>query len=175
VSAEHYRLLLEYNAWANNVVLEKASMVGEADYFAPVAGLSFGSLHATLVHALVAEIVWLARWQGGKPPEALRDARQADRLAREEIPMFAHLQAMWLEEQAKMASFTAALTEERVESVLAYQDQYGNAWSQPLWQLMLHLVNHGTQFRAEAAVRLTQLGVTPGDLDLIVWLRRLNV
>jgi uncharacterized damage-inducible protein DinB len=172
VSAGHYRLLLEYNAWANNVVLEKASLVGEPDYFAPVAGLSFGSLHATLVHMLVAEIVWLARWQGGKPPEALRDARQADRLAREEIPTVARLQAMWAEEQAKMASFTAALTDGRVESVLAYQDQQGNAWSQPLWELMAHVVNHGTQFRAEAAVRLTQLGLSPGDLDLIVWLRQ---
>ena len=175
MSAEHYRLLLDYNAWANDAVLDKASLVGEADYFVTAAGLSFGSLHATLVHILVGEIVWLARWQGGRPPDALRDARQADRLAREEIPTFAHLRAMWLEEQAKTASFVAGLTDERVEAVLSYEDQYGNAWSQPLWQLMSHVVNHGTQFRAEAAVRLTQLGLSPGDLDLIVWLRRLNV
>ena len=37
---------------------------------------------------------------------------------------------------------------------------------------MAHLVNHGTQFRAEAAVRLTQLDASPGDIDLIVWLRQ---
>jgi uncharacterized damage-inducible protein DinB len=171
LSAEHYRLLFEYNAWANDAVLDSAAAVSEADYFAPAAGLSFGSLHATLVHALVAEIVWLARLQGGKPPESLRDARQAERLAREEIPTFARLRSLWREEQAKMASFTAALTDEQVEAALAYEDLQGNAWSQPLWQLMAHLLNHGTQFRAEAAVRLTQLGLSPGDLDLIVWLR----
>ena len=78
---------------------------------------------------------------------------------------------MWRAEQEKQASFMASLTDERVESVLSYEDQSGNRNSQPLWQLMTHLVNHGTQFRAEAAVRLTQLGLSPGDLDLIVWLR----
>jgi len=171
VSAEHYRLLFEYNRWANELVLEKSAGVSESDYFAPVEGLSFGSLHATLVHILVGEIVWLARWQGGKPPESLRDARQADRLAREEIPTFARLREMWRDEQAKQASFMAASTDEQVQSPLAYEDQYGNPYRQPLWQLMTHLVNHGTQFRAEAAVRLTQLGQSPGDLDLIVWLR----
>ena len=49
--------------------------------------------------------------------------------------------------------------------------QYGEPNAQPLEQLMAHLVNHGTQFPAEAAVRLTQLALSPGDLDLIVYLR----
>jgi uncharacterized damage-inducible protein DinB len=172
MTAEHFRLLFEYNVWANDQVLAKAAAVAEADYFAVAPGLSFGSLHATLVHTLVAEIVWLARWQGGRPPESLRDARQADRLAREEIPTFARLRELWRAEQAKQASFLASLTDTDVESSLSYQDQYGNPYTQPLWQLMTHALNHGTQFRAEAAVRLTQLGLSPGDLDLIVWLRQ---
>jgi uncharacterized damage-inducible protein DinB len=171
MSAEHYRLLFDYNAWANERVLEKSARVAESDYFAAAPGLSFGSLHATLVHIFVGELVWLSRWLGVRPPETLRDARQADRLAREEIPSFAVLQELWRAEQAKLTSFCAALTDERVESLLAYEDQYGNPYSQPIWQLMMHLLNHGTQFRAEAGVRLTQLGESPGDLDLIVWLR----
>jgi uncharacterized damage-inducible protein DinB len=175
LSAGDWRLLLEYNRWANERLLEKAALVPAPAYFAASPGLSFGSLHATLVHTLVGEIVWLARWRGGKPPDTLRDARQADRLAREQIPTFAALQEMWMEQQTRLASFAAGLTDELVEAVLSYEDQYGNMWSQPLWQLISHLVNHGTQFRAEAAVRLTQLGLSPGDLDLIVWLRNLNV
>jgi uncharacterized damage-inducible protein DinB len=174
MSTDHYRLLFEYDAWANQRVLEEAESVPEGDYYAAAPGLSFGSLHATLVHILVAEVVWLARWHGGRPPEALRDARQADRLARDEVPTFARLQALWRQHEASLASFIAELSDEAVEAVLSYEDQYGHAWTQPLWQLMTHLLNHGTQFRAEAAVRLTQLGCSPGDLDLIVWLRALG-
>ena len=109
------------------------------------------------MHALVAEVVWLARWQGGEPPAALRDARAADLLAQTEVPDFARLRALWQAEEAKQAAFFAALTDAGVDRPLAYRTQYGEPNVQPLRELMAHFFTHGTQFRAEAAVRLTQL------------------
>ena len=47
----------------------------------------------------------------------------------------------------------------------------GREAAYPLWQLVLQVINHGTQHRAEAAAMLTELGASPGELDLIVFLR----
>jgi uncharacterized damage-inducible protein DinB len=170
-SAGHYRLLFAYNTWANQLVLEQAARAGEVDYFQAVPGLSFGSLHATLVHILIGELVWLARWQGAKPPDALKDARQADRIAEREIPSFADLRRIWDAEIEKQHSFFEGLPDDAIDRPVSYETQFGEPNVQPLNQLMTHVFNHGTQFRAEAAVRLTQLGLSPGDLDLIVYIR----
>jgi len=37
----------------------------------------------------------------------------------------------------------------------------------PMWQLLAHVVNHGTQHRSEVARYLTECGHSPGDLDLL--------
>jgi uncharacterized damage-inducible protein DinB len=41
----------------------------------------------------------------------------------------------------------------------------------PLWQMMFHVVNHGTQHRSEIAAMLTAFDHSPGALDMTAFLR----
>src|SRR5689334_5243802 len=105
-------MAFRYNRWANGVILKKASELDEADYHASAPGLSFGSLHATLVHTLVAEVVWLARFEGGLPPEELKDARKLEEIAASQLPTLAAVKAKWREVDMQQVRFFQPLRDE---------------------------------------------------------------
>lgn len=71
-------------------------------------------------------------------------------------------------------AFVAGLADADLDRAVRYTNTSGTPFETPLWQIALHVVNHGTQFRAEAAVLLTRYGASPGDLDLIAYLRSLR-
>ncbi len=73
-----------------------------------------------------------------------------------------------------MRAFLASLGDEdvaRVVHVVHYTNTKGVPFENILGNILVHVVNHGTQFRAEAGVVLTEYGQSPGDLDLILFLR----
>ena len=55
---------------------------------------------------------------------------------------------------------------------LAYRDLKGRAYEQPLWQLILHVVNHGTHHRGQVSGFLRSLGHVPPPLDLVAYYRQ---
>jgi uncharacterized damage-inducible protein DinB len=60
-----------------------------------------------------------------------------------------------------------------VATVVNYSDLKGNAYSTPLWQIVLHVVNHGTHHRGQASGFLRAMGHKPPPLDLIFYYREL--
>jgi uncharacterized damage-inducible protein DinB len=155
--------LFAYNTWANERILAAAAGLSEAEYTADVPGLSHGSVRATLVHTLAAEIIWRRRCVEGVWPTTLLQAA--------DVPTFAVLRQRWAAEDAALRQGVAGLTDEALAAPLAYKTTRGAPMTDTLWLILLHVLNHGTQHRAEAAVALTAFGRSPGDVDLIVYLR----
>ena len=157
--------LYHYNYWANGRVLKSAALVGPTGYTAP-APVSFGSLRGTLVHVYAVEWLWRVRCEEGISPKA--------HPPQEDFPTLRVLGERWLAEEKAMLAYLGRLRDQDLDRVVKYTNTKGIDYQNPLWQLLAHIVNHGTQFRSEAAVLLTQAGYSPGDLDFIAFLRENN-
>ncbi len=154
--------LYQYNQWANARILNAAANVTQEQYLAP-ASFPHGGLQGTLVHTLSAEWIWRKRWEGTSPTSVLKP---------QEFPTLESLCARWAEEEKQLMEFVDRLSDEKLNSTVSYASTKGEPFTNVLWQVMAHMVNHGTQHRAEAAALLTELGYSPGDIDLIFFLRK---
>jgi uncharacterized damage-inducible protein DinB len=155
--------LFEYNYWANDRILQTAAQAAPEELQQDVK-LSHGSVLRTLVHAMSAEWVWRKRLQDGTSPAGLLDA--------DNFTTLDLLRDRWAAEEKAMREFLQGLTDEDLNKKVAYKNLQGTAFSHTLWQLLVHVVNHGTQHRSEAAHFLTQFGHSPGDIDLSVYIRQ---
>lgn len=152
--------LYKYNQWTTAKILNAASNVTQEQFLAP-ASFPHGGLRGTLVHAMFAEWIWRNRWEGISPNYRLKP---------DDFPTFESLRTRWMEEEGKLMAFVESLTDEKLNSKFSYKDTKGNPLERILWQAMAHVVNHGTQHKTEAAALLTDLGHSPGDIDLIYFL-----
>ena len=153
-------LFYKYNQWANALILNAVANVTQEEYLVP-ASFPHGGLRGTLVHMLFAEWIWRRRWEGISPTKRFKP---------EDFPTFESLHARWAEEEKALMSFVEGLSDEKLNGIFRYKSTDGEPHQQTLWHAMLHLVNHGTQHRTEAAAILTDLGHSPGDIDLLYFL-----
>jgi uncharacterized damage-inducible protein DinB len=154
------RSFYRYSAWANTRILDTAAAL-DPTRFVAAAGPGGESIRDTLVHTLGAQWLYLERWQG-RSPRALP--------APGDFAALDAVRARWEEIERATAAFVAGLTDVRLAAVIEYENFEGQRWAYPLWQQMLHQVNHATQHRSEAAVMLTQAGHSPGWLDYLYWI-----
>lgn len=115
----------------------------------------------TLTHIMFVEWLWLERWNGrspaGPPPG--------------DFPHLASIRAHWQKIENDLLKFVRALSAEDLEHVINYRNTKGNLFSDRMWQMLQHLVNHGTYHRGQITTLLRQLGATPVATDLIAFYR----
>src|SRR5713226_3072957 len=151
MSPEEIGLLYDYNAWANRRSLEAAASLSNEQFLKPL-GSSFGSVRDTLAHICGAEEIWFERFQG-RSPSSLPDGSRF-----QDIPA---LRSHWTAQEAKLLDFVRGLTQADLDRVMEYKTLKFGVYSNPLWQSMQHVVNHGTYHRGQVTTLLRQLGAQP--------------
>ncbi len=154
-----FRLLFDYNHWANERLLKSADRLSEAEYRQVVGAFS---VRSKLTHLLGLQDIFLSRCQGVSPKNILSENN---------LLTFRDLLDRWHQHDVELEAFLASLTDERLEQPVTYRRLQGDEYTHPLGHMLMHIINHSTQTRSEAAVILTEFGHSPGDLDLIVYLR----
>jgi uncharacterized damage-inducible protein DinB len=142
------RFLFGYDRWATRKVLD-ASIGVDPSVWGATGVVGERGLGTILVHMLGSH----QRWRHSLQQDGLEPEPEA-----EPLPSVDELRRWWEDELAAMEAWLETIDDD----FLAYVHE-GVA----LWQMLLHLANHGTQHRSEAAVLLTAAGHSPGDLDLI--------
>jgi len=161
MTPQEMRALYDYNAWANHRSLHAASALSEEKFVQPL-GSSFGSVRDTLAHVFGAEWIWLERFQG-RSPSSLPDTAQFKNMA--------ELRERWSELEARLLGLVRGLTQTDLERVFEYKTLKFGVYSNPLWESMQHLVNHGTYHRGQVTTLLRQLGAQPIATDLMHYYR----
>jgi uncharacterized damage-inducible protein DinB len=162
VSVDTLRQLLDYSAWADRRLLEAAARLAPEELTRDFATADH-SVVATLGHIYASESVWLARFERRAQPAAFPNTAALT---------LAVLEHEWPRVEQGLRQWAAGLTPESAQAPLAYQDFKGRNWSHAPWQLVLHLVNHGTHHRGQVSGFLRTLGHTPPQLDLVAFYRQ---
>ncbi len=154
--------LYDYNYWAHGRVLDVAARLSPAELTAPRT-LCMGSILDTFVHTMGAEWIWLSRLNGTSPTTLISAA---------DFPSLDALRTRWRSEEQDMRAFLAGLTDDALQHTVNYSNTRGAPFARPMWQILSHLLNHSTVHRSEIAHVLTELGHSPGDLDMILYFNK---
>ncbi|MBK8904930.1 MAG: DinB family protein [Anaerolineaceae bacterium] len=162
MNTQDIQTLFDYNYWATRRILTAAAQVS-LEQFITHTGHGLGSLRGTLVHTLDGERAWRKLFE--EQTLAYFGAWQEADFA-----TFDLLVQQWQADEQAMRTYLAQLSDDALNGIISYTTPEGAYRERVLWHCLLHLANHGTQHRSEAAAILTGYGRSPGDLDFTAFL-----
>ncbi len=160
MTPEILRMQLAYKQWQTQRLLDGVRAL-PADVYELPRGSSHGGIKGTLEHIYGSDLVWMRRIRG-------IPTTRADIVFPEALPA---LETSWLQLLADWRQWAVAMPDAKWDDKLHYYLFNGSEWSTPLWQIVLHVVNHGTLHGGQVVAMLRQAGLTPPQTDLIFFYR----
>ena len=159
---ELLKQLSVYNIWANQRIIDVILSLPEEKQMAEISS-SFNSLHRTLLHMWDAESMW---WQRMKMHEhCLRPSDNFKGVTRDAVNGLMSQSRLW-------EVWVAGVGDHMLDHVFQFQTNKREQVKMPIYQMLMHVFNHGTYHRGQLINMLRQLGVEKlPPTDFSVWVR----
>jgi uncharacterized damage-inducible protein DinB len=160
VTVDTLRLQLDYSAWASQRLLDAAAKLSTEELTRDFKTADKTVLD-TLVHVYAADRIWLSRVLGEQRATFIDPEDRDLTLLQTEWPVLQQRWKLWLKD----------FTDGDVTRVIEFKDTKGRPYAQPVWQILFHVVNHGTHHRGQVSGFLRAMGQTPPPLDMMAYYR----
>jgi uncharacterized damage-inducible protein DinB len=156
MNANAFRHFYDYHFAENRKVWDSYVAPLPDAQFTQAVNYSHGSVRDQIVHLISVDDTWFSGLRGVAIPEPLTAA---------DFPERASVRARWDAVEKNMRDYLAALRDEQLfDRPLEGEDK-----DLIVWQVLLHVVNHGTDHRAQLLRLLNDLGVKTTSQDYIFY------
>jgi uncharacterized damage-inducible protein DinB len=167
---EQFKLLVTYNRLMNQRMFEALSVLSQQQ-LNESRGAFFGSIHGSLNHILVGDIIWLKRFAAhpafSKQKKYLDQLEQPASLDAVLFDDFGSLKQMRETIDNLLVNWISPLNQHDLEGVLNYNNMAGNPFRCELVSLIHHLFLHQVHHRGQITTLMSQLGIDFGDTDIL--------
>ena len=158
MNADAFRHFYGYHFDENRKIWDSYIIPLTYEQFTQAVGYSHGSVREQIVHLLDVDEVWFSELRGVAPSEALPAADYDDRQI---------IRVRWDNIEGMMRAYLAGLTDEMLDTRPITDPEEDK--DLVVWQVMLHVANHGTDHRAQLLRLLHDLGVKTAGQDYIFY------
>lgn len=157
MNADAFRHFYNYHFAENRKIWDSHVMSLSQDQFTRSVAYSIGSVRNQVVHLMNVDEAWFSGLRGVENPQSPNPADMEDRKI---------IRARWDRVEQEMRDYLATLRDE-----MLFQKPFADGEDKDLilWQVLLHVVNHGTDHRAQLLRILNDLGVKTGPQDYIFY------
>lgn len=156
MNADAIRHFYDYHFAENRIMWDRYIMPLSQEQFLQPVDYSVGSVRNQVVHMMSCDDIWFSGLRGLQMPDMLDPTPFDDRN---------DIRARWDTLEQTMRDYLADLRDERLlDTPLTGEDE-----NLIVWQVLLHVVNHGTDHRAQLLRVLHDLGAKTVSQDYIFY------
>ena len=158
MNANAFRHFYDYHFAENHKIWDSYVTPLTHEQFTKNVDYSHGSVRDQIVHLIDVEDVWFSELRGANPSEPIPPADTDDRET---------IRAHWDSVEQKIREYLAELRDDMLFDKPIKEPEEDKDLI--VWQVLLHVVNHGTDHRAQLLRVLNDLGVKTEYQDYIFY------